>query len=674
MSQPTRIHQGFLGFVGAVLSMALAACTDEAAPVSQGASDAQVADGALQDSQPLDSSSQDAAGKGDGQGKDLPDLGLSSWPDTAGNQPPTVQWLLPAEGATQTAGQPVLCKLQIGDDKTPAVDLAVAVTRVGGGKLTAAGLKVSAGGELTFELKYLPPGPQQFAVAVFDSMGEGVTVARHVTVELPVDVSVVVPVNTPPEAVALVLDPPTPTVADAVACLGVPPLDADGDPLTATYTWLLDGVPLAVPATASMLLLADVVGGAIHALVPAKAGQSLTCQVVLSDGQVLGPPSAVTATLLGFDACAYGVDGCPPNSQCSAGMGAEAVCTCKSGFLLGKGSCQDVNECALSLADCATGAVCTNTEGSYTCTCGTGWKGDGKSCADIDECATSPCPLSADCSNTQGGFACTCKSGYFGDGEDCYDLDECAVGLNGDPSAAACDLSQACSNTTGSYACACKAGFKADGKSCADIDECAANPPPCGLAADCSNTQGGYSCACQAGYEGDGLYCADVDECAQTPSGCSALATCSNQVGSFKCVCDLGYAGNGAECADIDECKSGAAQCSSDATCKNLPGGYDCTCKSGFSGDGKTCADVDECKSGAAVCDTNATCNNGPGDYQCQCAKGYVGDGLLCDDVDECATGSANCHAAAICANTPGGFSCTCKSGWSGDGKNCTGK
>jgi hypothetical protein len=675
MSQRLRIHQRWPRFWVGVVCLALAACGQETATDHPAAKDAQAADGTLADSQSQDGGAPGADAKSDSLAKDLPDLGLANWPDTQGNLPPTAQWLLPAEGATLTAGAPVLCKLQVGDDKTAAVDLAVAVTRIGGGKLTVAGLAISASGELSFGLKYLPAGPQQFQVSVYDGMGEGVQVSRQVTLVVDPGPAVVEPqVNTPPEAVTLVLDPPTPTVADAVACLGVAPLDADGDPLTANYAWFLDGVALAVPATASMILLADVVDGAMQAMVPAKKGQKLTCQVVLSDGQALSPPSAVTTTLLGFDACADGVDGCPAKSQCAAGDGAEALCTCNSGYALGKGVCGDVDECALSLADCATSAVCSNTDGAYSCSCPAGFEGDGKTCGDIDECAASPCPLSADCSNTAGSFACTCKAGHIGDGQDCYDIDECAAGLGGDPSAVACDLSQACSNTEGSYLCACKSGFEASGKTCKDVDECAANPPPCGLAADCSNAQGSYACSCQEGYEGDGLYCADVDECAQDPEFCSALATCSNQVGGYKCVCDPGYAGTGAECADIDECQSGAAKCSKDATCKNLAGGYDCTCKAGFGGDGKSCSDIDECKSGAAVCDANATCKNTPGDYQCLCAQGYVGDGLLCDDVDECANGSAQCHAAAICANTAGSYSCTCKAGWSGDGKVCTGK
>lgn len=49
-------------------------------------------------------------------------------------------------------------------------------------------------------------------------------------------------------------------------------------------------------------------------------------------------------------------------------------CSCNVGYALaadGK-SCQDINECKLSIDDCDTQATCTNTVGSYTCTCLTG--------------------------------------------------------------------------------------------------------------------------------------------------------------------------------------------------------------------------------------------------------------------------------------------------------------
>lgn len=41
----------------------------------------------------------------------------------------------------------------------------------------------------------------------------------------------------------------------------------------------------------------------------------------------------------------------------------------------------DVNECIVGPINCATNAVCNNTEGSFTCTCLIGFSGDGVNCA-----------------------------------------------------------------------------------------------------------------------------------------------------------------------------------------------------------------------------------------------------------------------------------------------------
>ena len=79
-----------------------------------------------------------------------------------------------------------------------------------------------------------------------------------------------------------------------------------------------------------------------------------------------------------------------------------------------------------------------DTDGSFTCTCVTGYTGDGISCSsklgiklcpiiqfathiDIDECAagTHNCAEGATCVDTDGSFTCTCNAGYTGDGVNC---------------------------------------------------------------------------------------------------------------------------------------------------------------------------------------------------------------------------------------------------------------
>ena len=72
-------------------------------------------------------------------------------------------------------------------------------------------------------------------------------------------------------------------------------------------------------------------------------------------------------------------------------------------------------------------------------------------------------------------------------------------------------------------------------------------------------------------------------------------------------------------------------------------------------------------------CDANAVCvNNGTLLPTCTCKTGYSGDGLTCSDVNECLTANGGCAATATCTNSAGSFSCACNAGYTGDGKTCT--
>ncbi|XP_061212899.1 fibulin-7 [Neopsephotus bourkii] len=92
-------------------------------------------------------------------------------------------------------------------------------------------------------------------------------------------------------------------------------------------------------------------------------------------------------------------------------------CSCEPGFHMSgtaaTGLCQDLNECEVYKRDggprlCAH--ACVNLPGSYRCACPGGYVllGDGKSCEDIDECALSldNCTRGTTCINTGGGFQC----------------------------------------------------------------------------------------------------------------------------------------------------------------------------------------------------------------------------------------------------------------------------
>ncbi len=451
--------------------------------------------------------------------------------------------------------------------------------------------------ELTYTYAWLRDGKPTTHVGAELAAGiakKGETWAVQVVAKDPyasgaVGVAQVLILDAAPTAVELAIAPTPVDLMSTVTCtVTKDATDADGDTLTLTTTWLINGKDGGNPTTATVALtdLKRDDGSPVH------KGDKLSCSVVVSDGTLSSAPAtSAEVEIAGYDVCGSSSNPCDKNASCT---GSDTL--------------------------------------AVTCDCLGGWSGDGKSCVDVDECkeGSAGCDANANCTNSPGSSSCACKDGYDGDGKSCTDIDECKTG------AAVCDLAASCTNTAGSYGCACNDGYAGDGKTCTDIDECKAGTAVCDAAATCSNTVGAYTCACNKGYSGDGKTCADVDECKDGSAGCAATATCSNTVGSFTCACNKGYAGDGKTCADVDECKDGSAVCDLAASCTNTVGSYTCACNKGYAGDGKTCADVDECKDGSAVCDLAATCTNTVGDYTCTCKDGYSGDGKSCTDVDEC--------------------------------------
>ena len=80
------------------------------------------------------------------------------------------------------------------------------------------------------------------------------------------------------------------------------------------------------------------------------------------------------------------LSGCQSSSECQAPAqcvkiaGGVSYCACPTGYQpdpTGTGRCVDVDECRVSFPKaCGEGAVCTNTQGSYTCQCPDGLSGD----------------------------------------------------------------------------------------------------------------------------------------------------------------------------------------------------------------------------------------------------------------------------------------------------------
>ena len=66
-----------------------------------------------------------------------------------------------------------------------------------------------------------------------------------------------------------------------------------------------------------------------------------------------------------------------------------------------------MNECEAQ-NECHYAAGCKNTIGSYQCSCHEGYYGDGKNCTDVDECMMSihNCADNAKCVNHEAYYQC----------------------------------------------------------------------------------------------------------------------------------------------------------------------------------------------------------------------------------------------------------------------------
>ncbi|MBI5611226.1 MAG: hypothetical protein HY902_20300 [Deltaproteobacteria bacterium] len=279
----------------------------------------------------------------------------------------------------------------------------------------------------------------------------------------PIGSAEVLVANSAPSAVGLALSPTAPTLASTVQCQMVAPAtDADGDALTYSYAWTLNGVPLADAPTLEWLALAVAGPDGLTAAFPVKIGDVLGCSATATDGVAISEPASATATLVQADLCTTSLNPCSAVAECIPTDTLAVQCACKPGYVGDGAQCFDVDECALGGADCDANASCSNAQGSYTCQCLWGYSGNGKQCADLDECADGSafCDLAADCSNTAGSYACACQPGYQGNGLICTDIDECSAPTS------LCDPIATCVNLPGAYQCNCPEGFVLVGQDC----------------------------------------------------------------------------------------------------------------------------------------------------------------------------------------------------------------
>ncbi|KAG9269861.1 fibulin-2 [Astyanax mexicanus] len=371
------------------------------------------------------------------------------------------------------------------------------------------------------------------------------------------------------------------------------------------------------------------------------------------------------------------LDPCEGNGPCAqicSPAAGRPLCSCFPGFsLLPDGhSCEDVDECALSLHSCEESERCVNTVGQFSCerliVCPAGYQRRGGVCEDINECTVGAhnCGLGFECINSAGSFICRprlrCDAGFTFSRGQCVDIDECRTVTQ------PCSPGFNCVNTIGSYTCQrkiimCGRGYHAspDGSRCIDVDECQTGVHRCGEGQLCHNLPGTYRCDCRSGYQYDTFrkMCVDVNECWRYP-GRLCAQTCENTPGSYHCSCTSGFtlSSDGKNCEDVNECLN--KPCSQE--CANVYGSFQCYCKQGYylREDGLTCDDVDECsRSIGHLCAFK--CVNVPGSYKCACPEhGYSmsPNGRSCRDIDECGLGAHNCTAEETCYNIYGGFRC----------------
>ncbi len=192
---------------------------------------------------------------------DATDEGLpASASVTFANTPPVIDSLIVPD-EVDASNYTVPCIAQTRDVDGDAVSVTFAWTRNG----------QPAVGAGTYYLDELVRGDQLACTA---TPRDGIDTGATVTATIPV-------VNAAPVVRSTQLSPSSPTAADVVTC-SYTAEDPDGDPVTASYRWLINGVEVPAGATLS--------GGF-------KRGDQIFCQVVVSDGERSSNPELRAVTV-----------------------------------------------------------------------------------------------------------------------------------------------------------------------------------------------------------------------------------------------------------------------------------------------------------------------------------------------------------------------------------------
>ncbi len=187
--------------------------------------------------------------------------------------PPQVAILAPVEGAVYAIGDPVAIEAEVSDTEDRPSDLALSWESSMDGVLDTN--PADGDGSAGFVTRALSAGSHTLTLTGTDSAG--LVDTDRVTFL----------VNTPPTAPIVRIEPEDPTTLDnLVAVLDPPALDADGDPLTTTWAWFVDGVPS--PASISEVLDAG----------ETTRDERWTVSVTVSDGLHESAPVEAITTIL----------------------------------------------------------------------------------------------------------------------------------------------------------------------------------------------------------------------------------------------------------------------------------------------------------------------------------------------------------------------------------------
>ena len=418
----------------------------------------------------------------------------------------------------------------------------------------------------------------------------------------------------------------------------------------------------------------------------AGTGQ-LTSGASKSDASDGSPSKGVQTGMSGESMC--GGKRCAAPAECK-----DDRCACPDGYDDPKGDgseCKDRDECTMRTSECAKGAKCRNTEGSYECECtGPAYKGDGKTC----ECGAGytrderglcllpdgeKCSDSLDClhNHCESGICCAVSCGAPGEcqvaeGATCKDGKSCEYPTAKD--GAECDDGHACT-AQGS----CKAGKCSASKEPTDCDD--KNPctdDSCEEPNGCKNQNNDNSCddgsLCTSNDHCTGGACQGTSrECAADSDACN-VAGCDPKTGS----CNKLPRPDATSCDDDDSCtltskcqggtcKGEGNACGANATACTAGSPNTCTCADGYvNADGRCRPSMDEC-SGTNPCSPNAVCtdpSNVDGDVTCACKPGFMGNGVECKAVDVCTPNPCGDDRGTCSATGSGGHSCACKEGF----------